>query len=58
MPKTRSGKIMRRILSAISNNRDVGDTTTLANPDIVTEIQKMSQEMIDDLKKSKKELMK
>nr|HDN00041.1 acetate--CoA ligase [Deltaproteobacteria bacterium] len=58
MPKTRSGKIMRRILSAISNDRDVGDTTTLANPDIVTEIQKMSQEMIDDLKKSKKELMK
>ncbi|MFO8239978.1 MAG: acetate--CoA ligase [Dissulfuribacterales bacterium] len=58
MPKTRSGKIMRRILSAISNNKDVGDTTTLANPDIVSEIQKMSQDMIDDLKKAKKRLMK
>jgi len=58
MPKTRSGKIMRRILSAISNNKDVGDTTTLANPDIVSEIQKMSQDMIDDLKKTKKRLMK
>ncbi len=58
MPKTRSGKIMRRILSAISNNKDVGDTTTLANPDIVSEIQKMSQDMIDDLKKAKKKLMK
>ena len=41
MPKTRSGKIMRRVLSAISNNKDVGDVTTLANPEIVTEIQEM-----------------
>ena len=57
MPKTRSGKIMRRILAAISNNKDVGDTTTLANPNIVTEIQKMSQDMIEELKKSKKKLM-
>jgi len=41
MPKTRSGKIMRRVLSAISNKNDVGDVTTLANPEIVTEIQEM-----------------
>ena len=41
MPKTRSGKIMRRVLASISNNRDVGDVTTLANPEIVTEIQEM-----------------
>ena len=41
MPKTRSGKIMRRVLSAISNGKDVGDVTTLANPEIVTEIQEM-----------------
>jgi acetyl-CoA synthetase len=41
MPKTRSGKIMRRVLGAISNNRDVGDVTTLANPEIVEEIVKM-----------------
>src|SRR6184192_2912155 len=38
MPKTRSGKIMRRVLAAISNRRDVGDVTTLANPDVVEEI--------------------
>ncbi|MBW2368358.1 MAG: acetate--CoA ligase [Deltaproteobacteria bacterium] len=38
MPKTRSGKIMRRVLSAISNKSDVGDVTTLANPEIVEEI--------------------
>jgi len=31
MPKTRSGKIMRRVLAAISNNMNVGDITTLAN---------------------------
>jgi acetyl-CoA synthetase len=43
MPKTRSGKIMRRVLGAISNKKDVGDVTTLANPDIVEEIQKMAK---------------
>jgi len=35
MPKTRSGKLMRRVLSAISNHISVGDVTTLANPSIV-----------------------
>ena len=43
MPKTRSGKIMRRVLAAISNNQDEGDVTTLANPEIVEEIKKMVQ---------------
>ena len=43
MPKTRSGKIMRRVLAAISNRRDIGDVMTLANPEIVEEIQKMVQ---------------
>ena len=38
MPKTRSGKLMRRILAAISNTLDVGDITTLANPDVVEQI--------------------
>ena len=44
MPKTRSGKIMRRVLAAISNRGDVGDVTTLANPDIVEEVRKMVQQ--------------
>jgi acetyl-CoA synthetase len=43
MPKTRSGKIMRRVLSSISNAMDIGDVTTLANPDIVEQIRIMVQ---------------
>ena len=43
MPKTRSGKIMRRVLAAISNGADTGDVTTLANPDVVDKIQSMVQ---------------
>jgi acetyl-CoA synthetase len=38
MPKTRSGKIMRRVIAGISNFTDVGDITTLANPDVVDDI--------------------
>jgi len=38
MPKTRSGKLMRRVLAGISNHMSVGDITTLANPDIVEQI--------------------
>lgn len=44
MPKTRSGKIMRRVLSAISNRGDVGNVMTLANPEIVDEIRHMVQD--------------
>ncbi|MFL2621664.1 MAG: acetate--CoA ligase [Flavobacteriaceae bacterium] len=40
LPKTRSGKIMRRILRKIANNdiSDLGDTSTLLNPEVVEEI--------------------
>ena len=41
MPKTRSGKIMRRVLGAISNKGDVGNVMTLANPEVVEEIKNM-----------------
>jgi acetyl-CoA synthetase len=44
MPKTRSGKIMRRVLAALSNNTDVGDVSTLANPDVVEEIRQIVQQ--------------
>ena len=43
MPKTRSGKIMRRVLAAISNHMDTGDITTLANPDIVGQVRQLVQ---------------
>ena len=40
LPKTRSGKIMRRLLRDISEQRKLGDVTTLANSDVVNEIAK------------------
>ena len=43
LPKTRSGKIMRRVLAAISNHMDTGDVTTLANPDVVEMIRQEVQ---------------
>ena len=43
MPKTRSGKIMRRVLAAISTGGIPGDITTLANPDVVELIRKTVQ---------------
>ncbi|TML69674.1 MAG: acetate--CoA ligase [Actinobacteria bacterium] len=38
LPKTRSGKIMRRLLRDVAENRPLGDTTTLADPAVVSEI--------------------
>src|SRR5437870_11067985 len=38
LPKTRSGKIMRRLLRDVANHRALGDTTTLADPAVVEEI--------------------
>ena len=44
LPKTRSGKIMRRLLRDISENRQLGDVTTLANEDVVADISKQATE--------------
>ncbi|MDQ3932227.1 MAG: acetate--CoA ligase, partial [Actinomycetota bacterium] len=38
LPKTRSGKIMRRLLKDIAEDEELGDTSTLANPEIVDEL--------------------
>jgi acetyl-CoA synthetase len=38
LPMTRSGKIMRRLLKDVAENRALGDTTTLADPTVVEEI--------------------
>jgi acetyl-CoA synthetase len=43
MPKTRSGKIMRRVIAATSNFADIGDITTLANPEVVEKIRQQVQ---------------
>jgi acetyl-CoA synthetase len=42
LPKTRSGKIMRRLLRDVAEGRDLGDTTTLADPAVVEEIRRRS----------------
>jgi len=42
LPKTRSGKIMRRLLRDVAENRPLGDTTTLADPAVVEEIRERS----------------
>ncbi|TME19157.1 MAG: acetate--CoA ligase [Chloroflexi bacterium] len=44
LPKTRSGKIMRRLLRDVSENRPLGDTTTLAEPAVVEELARRGHE--------------
>jgi len=44
LPKTRSGKIMRRLLRDIANGRPLGDTTTLADPAVVDSLKKKYEE--------------
>src|SRR6201991_825589 len=39
LPKTRSGKIMRRLLKDIAEGRELGDVTTLRDPDVMSQLQ-------------------
>ena len=49
LPKTRSGKIMRRLLRDVAENRALGDTTTLADPTVVEELkERATTEPTDD----------
>ncbi|MGE3797631.1 MAG: acetate--CoA ligase [Thermomicrobiales bacterium] len=48
LPKTRSGKIMRRLLKDIATNRPLGDTTTLADANVVDVIQSAARSGKDD----------
>ena len=43
LPKTRSGKIMRRLLRDVAEERPLGDTTTLADPTVVEEIKQRAE---------------
>ena len=44
LPKTRSGKIMRRLLRDIAEGKALGDTTTLADPNAVARLKEQYQE--------------
>jgi acetyl-CoA synthetase len=44
LPKTRSGKIMRRLLKDIAEGRALGDTTTLADPNVVSRLKELYEE--------------
>jgi acetyl-CoA synthetase len=44
LPKTRSGKIMRRLLRDIAEGRALGDTTTLADPNVVSSLKEQYEE--------------
>ena len=56
MPKTRSGKIMRRVLASITNFAPVGDVTTLANPEIVDSTRRHVQSQKIDRGETPREL--
>jgi acetyl-CoA synthetase len=56
MPKTRSGKIMRRVIAGISNFTGTGDITTLANPEVVETIKHHVQAEKVDRGQSPREL--
>ncbi|MBI4884447.1 MAG: acetate--CoA ligase [Actinobacteria bacterium] len=48
LPKTRSGKIMRRLLRDVAEGRNLGDTTTLADVGVVDELQRRAHEAATD----------
>ncbi len=45
LPKTRSGKIMRRVVRSLVSGQEIGDTTTLEDPDAVEEVRKWLAEV-------------
>jgi acetyl-CoA synthetase len=48
LPKTRSGKIMRRLLRDIAEGRELGDVTTLRDPDVMAQLEGKIKERADD----------
>jgi len=45
IPKTRSGKIMRRILRSVIENGDLGDHTTIEDPSAIDEVRRAAEIM-------------
>ena len=48
LPKTRSGKIMRRLLRDIGEGRELGDVTTLRDPDVVSKLDEVVKKRASD----------
>jgi acetyl-CoA synthetase len=48
LPKTRSGKIMRRLLRDIAEGRELGDVTTLRDPDVMSQLESRVAERADE----------
>jgi acetyl-CoA synthetase len=48
LPKTRSGKIMRRLLRDVAEGRNLGDTSTLADASVVSELQRRAAETLSE----------
>jgi acetyl-CoA synthetase len=48
LPKTRSGKIMRRLLRDIAEGRALGDVTTLRDPEVTAQLQERIKERADE----------
>ena len=49
LPKTRSGKIMRRLLRDIAEGRELGDVTTLRDPDVMSQLEgKIKERQADE----------
>ena len=46
LPKTRSGKIMRRLLKDIAEGQALGDTTTLRDPAVVDDLKRRADEIL------------
>jgi len=53
LPKTRSGKIMRRVLKAIASNENVGDVSTLEDSAAVMDVQNAFTELQNTIRKNK-----
>jgi acetyl-CoA synthetase len=47
LPKTRSGKIMRRLLRDIAEGRELGDVTTLRDPEVMQRLEVLVRERQD-----------
>jgi acetyl-CoA synthetase len=48
LPKTRSGKIMRRLLRDIAEGRELGDVTTLRDPEVMSQLGEKVKERQDE----------